>query len=72
MAAARQLPTPPADLVGLTGEMRLIEMACLTGLSSSAGKSAGLIMHEEVLYLSCVSIPRVVLSFCLPNEGGLS
>eukprot|EP00904_Undaria_pinnatifida_P002141 jgi/Undpi1/11928/HiC_scaffold_4.g01627.m1 len=41
-------PSAPSDLTGFTGEMRLVEMACLTGLSSRAGKSAGLIMHEQL------------------------
>lgn len=45
---APKMPMPLDDLTGFTGEMRLVEMACLTALSSGAGKSAGLIMHEQV------------------------
>ncbi|CAN0509471.1 unnamed protein product, partial [Ectocarpus sp. 12 AP-2014] len=41
-------PTRPEDLSGTSGEMKLVEMACLTGLSSRAGKSAGRIMLEEL------------------------
>ncbi|CAN0075642.1 unnamed protein product, partial [Ectocarpus fasciculatus] len=41
-------PTRPDGLSGTSGEMKLVEMACLTGLSSRAGKSAGRIMLEEV------------------------
>lgn len=50
----REQPKRPADLSGTSVEMKLVEMACLSGLSSSAGKSAGRIMHEEVrAYRSC-------------------
>ncbi|CAN0022222.1 unnamed protein product, partial [Ectocarpus sp. 4 AP-2014] len=41
-------PTRPDGLSGTSGEMKLVEMACLTGLSSRAGKSAGRIMLEEL------------------------
>lgn len=53
MASSRQ-PNRPADLTGTSGEMKLVEMACLAGLSSTAGKSAGRIMHEEVRSCTCV------------------
>ena len=61
MASNRQ-PKRPADLTGTSGEMKLVEMACLAGLSSTAGKSAGRIMHEEVrMYGTRVHIHPSVL-----------
>ncbi|CAM9728893.1 unnamed protein product, partial [Hapterophycus canaliculatus] len=46
--ASRRQPNRPADLTATSGEMKLVEMACLTGLSCRAGKSAGRVMGEEL------------------------
>lgn len=65
----RRHPRTPSDLVGLHGEMRKVEMAALTGLSASAGKTAGLIMHEQVGKPSSLHLKYD--SFAAVDEGNV-